>query len=285
MTETETDRSSQGVSIIRPPSAELLYLADTLDDAIAKILDARSGLVGANKWEAPREAWAMSNLLIRNIEAVLLMARTDEVMVSAAWTNARCAFEQAARIIWLLQPTDRYTSESRWLGFMAEAERFHRLVAEAAEKEPELPSSTAHREIEQVIRDFREQVTAVLPAGYAPQKPPKFEAMLREIDAAAMYRFYREGSQYVHGSMWGTANYRKNFGIHAEYGDFSTTADWILPLRLSWLSLRNVGVILLSRLAPGDRKPTCDWEAIEQSVDQDFGALARSLTPDRPRQL
>lgn len=93
--------------------------------------------MGADKWEAPREAWAMSNLLIRNIEAVLLMARTDEVMVSAAWANARCAFEQAVRIIWLLKPTDRYASEGRWLGFLAEAERFRRLVAEAAEQAPE----------------------------------------------------------------------------------------------------------------------------------------------------
>ncbi|MFJ2109799.1 hypothetical protein ACIOHH_35115 [Streptomyces microflavus] len=115
VTRTEAGLSSRGVSTIRPPSPELLHLADTLDDAIAKILDARSGLVGANKWEAPREAWAVSNLLVRNIEAVLLLARTAEVMVSAAWTNARCAFEQAVRIIWLLQPADRYTSEGRWL--------------------------------------------------------------------------------------------------------------------------------------------------------------------------
>ncbi|WP_405901862.1 DUF5677 domain-containing protein [Streptomyces sp. NBC_00656] len=284
MTEIEAGSSSRDLSSIRPPSLELLQLADTLDDAIGHILQARSGLVGADEWEAPREAWAMSNLLIRNIEAVLLMARTDEVMVSAAWANARCAFEQGVRIIWLLKPTDRYASEGRWLGFLAEAERFHRLVAEAAEQAPELPNSTAHRELEQKMRHFREQVTAALPAGYAPKKPPKFESMLREIDAATMYRFYREGSQYVHGSMWGTATYRKNLGTHAVYGDFSTTADWILPLRLSWLSLRNVGMILLNRLAPPDVTPTCDWEALERSVNRAFEVLATSIAPGRPGQ-
>jgi hypothetical protein len=255
----------------------MLRLADTLDACIGRFLEARSGLLGSHGWEAPREGWALSNLMVRNMEAVLLMARTDEVMVSAAWSNARCVFEHAVRIVWLLNTPDRFTGECRWLGFLADVERFHRLVAEAARAYPDLPNSTDHAGLERALREFREGVTAKLPQGYAPEKPPSFEAMLGTMDGAAMYRYYREGSQYVHGSVWGTAGYRRNLGVHARFGEFSSTADWILPLRLCWLSLRNAGAVLLSSL--GDEPVTCDWDAMEVSVTHGFEALVRASEP------
>ncbi|MEU5148432.1 DUF5677 domain-containing protein [Streptomyces yangpuensis] len=213
------------------------------------------------------------------MEAVLLMARTDEAMVSAAWANARCAFEQAVRIIWLLNAADPYISECRWLGLLEDAERFHRLMAEASDRDPSLPNSTMHHEMESSIRLFREGVLGVLPTGYSPKKPPSFEAMLRSMDSAAMYRFYREGSQYVHGSMWGTASYRKNFGVDAEFGDFTSTVDWILPLRLSWLSIRNAGRVLLDRLSEG-KGGTFNWDELGRAVGNDFEALVQSIESD-----
>jgi hypothetical protein len=254
----------------------LVRLADTLDACIGRFLQAREGLLGTNGWEAaPREGWALSNLMVRNVEAVLLMARTDEVMVSAAWTNARCAFEQAVRIAWMLYAADPYTNECRWLGFLADAERFHRLVADAADMDPDPPNSTAHRELEHVMRTFREGVTARLPDGYEPEKPPNFEAMLRAVNGGGMYRYYREGSQYVHGSLWGTTSYRQNFGVKAKFGEFTRPSDWILPLRLCWLSLCNAGRVLLDRL--GDTTHTCDWQSMEASVNSDFETLVLAL--------
>lgn len=269
--------STAPIGIIRPPGPNLLRLADTLEACIARFLQARAGLLGTNPWEAPRKGWALSNLMVRNIEAVLVMARTDEVLVSAAWTNARCAFEQSVRIIWMLNTPDPYISESRWLGFLADAERFHRLVADSSEKEPDLPSTARHREIENGMREFREGASARLPEGYKVQKPPSFEAMLRALDGGGMYRYYREGSQYVHGSMWGTSVYRRNLGIHAQFGDFTDTWDWVLPLRLCWLSLRNAGEILVSRL--GDGTASCDWDAVAQRVTVDFEALVLGRRP------
>ncbi|MEE1738434.1 DUF5677 domain-containing protein [Streptomyces sp. BE147] len=267
----------RSTAVLRPPRPEMVRLVETLDACIGEFFAARTGLLGTHGWEAPREGWALSNLMVRNMEAVLLMARTDEVMVSAAWANARCVFEHAVRIIWLLDPPDRFTSECRWLGFLADVERFHRLVGEAVEKDPGLAGGTFHQELEGVLREFREGVIARLPQGYEPEKPPSFEAMLRTMDGSAMYRYYREGSQYVHGSVWGTAGYRKNFGIHAEFGEFSSTADWILPLRLCWLSLRNAGAILLDRL--GESPRTCDWDSMETSLARDFEALVRAIAP------
>ncbi|MYS05793.1 hypothetical protein GTW71_04920 [Streptomyces sp. SID6041] len=267
------------VDIVRSPRAELVQLADTLDDCVGRFLQARQRTEAGSHWEAPREGWALSNLMIRNVEAVLLMARTDEVMVSAAWANARCAFEQAVRIIWLLNAADPYISECRWLGLLEDTERFHRLMAESSERDPSLPDSTMHHEREGKTRLFREGVIAALPPGYSPEKPPSFESMLRSIDSAAMYRFYREGSQYVHGSMWGTAAYRKNLGGAAEFGDFTSTVDWILPLRLSWLSIRNAGRVLLDRLA-GGAAVTCDWDGLGRVIDNDFEALVQAIESD-----
>ena len=44
-------------------------------------------------------------------------------MATAAWSNARVAFELSVRIIWMLQPTDRYEAECRWLAFLKEHEQ------------------------------------------------------------------------------------------------------------------------------------------------------------------
>ncbi|MYV77976.1 hypothetical protein GT352_29190 [Streptomyces sp. SID1046] len=258
---------------VQPPREELLQLTETLHRCISSFLQARNS-VQLGKWEAPAEARALSNLMIRNLEATLLLARTDEVMVGAAWTCGRSVFEHAVRIMWLLHPDDAYDRECRWLGVLADTERSHRLVAEAMENAPTGPAGANHREMADAMQAFRDGVTALLPAGYTPQKPPSFERMLRSIDSTQMYRFYREGSQFVHGSMWGTALYRRNLGVDAQFGEFTRTEDWIVPLSLCWLSLRNAGWVLLDRL----QAPQCDWERLGNAVDSDFRRLADALT-------
>ncbi|MCM1950376.1 DUF5677 domain-containing protein [Streptomyces sp. G2] len=261
---------------VRPPAEELLQLTKTLDRCIAGFLQTRN-TAKFGHWEAPTEARALSNLMIRNLEAFLLMARTDEVLAGPAWTCARSVFEHAVRIIWLLYPDDPFDRECRWLGFLADTERSHKLVAEAMQNDPASPDGSHHRQRADAMRIFREGVTAKLPAGYTPQRPPSFEQMLRSIDSAQMYRFYREGSQFVHGSMWGTSLYRKNLGTDAEFGDFAHTIHWLLPLRLCWFSLRNAGQILLDRL----QAPSYDWGRIEKEVDQDFQRLTEALSQSK----
>ncbi|MFF7852579.1 DUF5677 domain-containing protein [Streptomyces sp. NPDC007910] len=258
---------------VRPPGAELLQLTNTLDQCIASFLQVRDS-VPFGHWEAPAEGKALSHLMVRNLQAALVMARADEGLAGAAWASTRVVFEHAVRIIWLLYPNDPFERECRWLGFLKDTERFHKLVAEAMENDPTSSGGPIHRDRANKMRTFREGVTAKLPTGYAPQRPPSFEQMLQSVDSAEMYRFYREGSQYVHGSMWGTALYRTNLGNDAEFGDFTHTVHWVLPLRLCWLSLRNAGRILLDRL----QAPQCDWEQLGHAVDHDFQKLAETLT-------
>jgi hypothetical protein len=95
--------------IVRAPRPELIAVADILDRAVNTFVDAcrESGPYLPGTWEAPIQAWAMRIVMVRNIEAVTTMARHDEVMATAAWSNSRAAFENAIRICWLLYPGDR----------------------------------------------------------------------------------------------------------------------------------------------------------------------------------
>lgn len=60
---------------------------------IVKYVAALRGVASIGRREAPQEGIVLGRLLIRNVEAVVEMARHDEVFVTAAWSNARMAFE------------------------------------------------------------------------------------------------------------------------------------------------------------------------------------------------
>ena len=216
--------------IVRPPSMELLRMAETIDQMIDQYVVAlRSAEAG--RWEAPKDGYALGWLLIRNVQAVIALARRDEIMVTAAWSNARVAFEHSVRIVWMLQPADRYEAECRWLAFLGEYENIERKIVSELSVDADL-----HAQRAEAIRDFREGVTAKLPNGYRPARVPNLREMLVALDNPQMYRLYQEGSQYVHGSMYAGSRYSKNLGTERILGDFTSIIDWILPMRLCWLS-------------------------------------------------
>lgn len=253
--------------ILRPPSPQLLRVAEVIDQMIARYLMAlRSAIIG--RWEAPQEAFALAWLLIRNIEATLLMARYDEVLVTAAWSNARVAFELSARIIWMLQPDDRFEAECRWLAFLAEWEDTERKLAREVPDRTDFHAKRADR-----IQEFREGVATALPEGYQPATIPRFRDMLTALGNPQMYRLYREGSQYVHGSMYASSRYSENLGIYRDLGDFTSTLDWILPMRLCWLSLREAAKFLLDRLDVAKSKLP-NWDELNRDADAAFQELA-----------
>jgi hypothetical protein len=121
---------------------------------------------------------------------------------------------------------------------------------------------------------FREGVIAKLPNGYRPKKGlPNFRDVLTALGNSEMYRFYQEGSEYVHGGMYASRSYSKNLGTRRSLGDFTDTLDWILPMRLCFLSFGEAAKFILDRLGvPPSAMP--DWEAINRSSDAAFQALA-----------
>jgi hypothetical protein len=261
-------------SATREPTPELAALASYLATVVSKVVRARDVISrGGSPWEAVRQAWALSNLMVRNIEAVLLLAQQSEAHVTAAWGNTRIAFEQSVRIIWLLYPADPFVSECRWLTYLAEAEKFHRLLAEeCAIRDPE--AASAHRASEEALREARRTIAERLPAGYAPPPGvPSVIAMMKEFAVEEMYRYYREGSQYVHGAWHGASAYRRHVGDAGEFGDFTALADWALPLRLCWLSLRESMALLFFR-HESSHIDDAHWSVLSRDVDVRFREFA-----------
>jgi hypothetical protein len=255
--------------VIRPPSSVLLTMAEAIDEMIDQY---RIALRSAefNQWEAPREGYVLGWLLVRNIQAVIALARQDEIMATAAWSNARVSFELSVRIIWMLQPTDRYEAECRWLAFLKEHEQAELRIARESSADADGRSRAA-----EAIRSFREGVIAALPSDYRPAKMPNLREMLRALDNSQMYRLYIIGSQFVHGSAYATVGYSRNLGNKRIIGDFSSIMDWILPMRLCWLSFREAAWFILDRLdVPEVAKP--DWKMLNNRVDTAYQALISS---------
>lgn len=117
---------------VHAPCAALLGVAEAIEQMITQYCVALRSVAAVGKWEAPQEGLALGWLLIRNVEAVILMARHDEVLVTASWPNSRAAFELSARIIWMLQPDDRYAAECRWLALLGDWEKTERKLVEEA---------------------------------------------------------------------------------------------------------------------------------------------------------
>lgn len=253
---------------VHAPCAALLGVAEAIEQMITQYCVALRSVAAVGKWEAPQEGLALGWLLIRNVEAVILMARHDEVLVTASWPNSRAAFELSARIIWMLQPDDRYAAECRWLALLGDWEKTERKLVEEVPDRAEFHIMRAES-----IRSFREGVISALPSGYVPAKKPNFHDTLTALNTPQMYRFYREGSQYVHGSMYASTNYSKNLGTRRNLGDFTSTVDWILPMRLCWLSLREATRFILDRLTvPQEAMP--NWNELNRHTDTAFQALA-----------
>lgn len=250
---------------------ELLRVAQIIEKAIDQYIRALQSISTLGRWEAPIEGWSLSWLLIRNIEAVVDMARHDEVLVTAAWSNVRVVFEQSVRIQWMLEPDDRYEAECRWLALLAEYEKFEGDMAKEAPADGNL-----HSEREKSIRGFRLGVIDKLPDNYRPAKKPNLRDMLNAINNSDLYRFYREGSQYVHGGMYGSGSYRHNLGNERLTGDFTSTVDWILPMRLCWLSFRNMAIIVLYRLGV-TREAAPNWAELTRAANSAFDSLAKAV--------
>jgi hypothetical protein len=257
---------------VRPPGAELVRVAEVIDQMVAEYVGALRSVAVIGRWEAPQEGIALSWLLIRNVDAVTELARLDEVFVTAAWSNTRVAFELATRIIWMLHPGDRYEAECRWLSLLGEYEEIERKLAR------EVPSNAdRHNEKADAIGNFRERVILALPSGYRVRRIPNFLNMLKALDTPEMYQFYRQGSQYVHGGMYASTSYSRNLGYNRDLGDFTSTFDWILPMRLCWLSLRKASWFVLDRLEVREQAMP-NWDELDEHADAAFQALAFCAT-------
>jgi len=264
------------------PRPQLLAVADLLEEAVGDFLNHRAQIRPDAQWEAPLEGWAISNLMVRNIQATILLARHDEVLAPAAWANTRNVLDAATRILWLLVPEDRFEAETRWVALLKEYERFHRRVAAILE-EGGGPTARTHLESAEAVRGFHTAVSAKLPDGYSVPGIPPTDRVLREIGIGGMYQRYIEGSQYMHAGMHATSMYIDRDESGRMPTEAVTILDWMLPLQICWICLNNAGRFVINRLSPSAK-----WETarLGERIDAAFRALAESgfSGPDREPQ-
>jgi Family of unknown function (DUF5677) len=257
-------------NIVMPPTTKILKIAETLDQAVGQFMSAAQTIPPRGKFESDAEALLLFILVIRDIEAILALARTDLVLLPSANVLARAVFEIALKAAWMVQPDDPFDREVRWLAHLAEEERLHKAISESVTKSGGDPVVFKERHAQ--IKEFRAGVAKILPSGYSELKGnPGVERMLENLDQKHMYSLYRLLAQYVHGGHASTGLYRKGLGTLKQGGEFISPGEWYLPLWSAWKNLQIFGEYLLEHLKA--ERPTFLTPEDIRSVDLTLSQL------------
>jgi hypothetical protein len=234
-------------NIVIPPTPKLLQIAEKLDQAVGHFLSAVQTIPPLGKFESEVEAHLLFILVIRHIEAILVLVRTDLVLLPSANVLTRAVFETALKAAWMVQPDDPFNREVRWLAHLAEEERLHKAASESVAKSGGNSAFFIERYAQ--IKEFRAGVAKALPLGYS-ELPgsPGVETMLQALGQKQMYFLYRLLAQYVHGGHASTWLYRTGLGTLQQSGEFISEGNWYLPLWNAWKNLQIFGEFLLEHL-------------------------------------
>ena len=249
--------------MIQVPRAPLVSVADALYRAVLKYLAMERP--DDATLQAPVAALVMSWSVARNIQAVTLLAKADEILIPAAWSNARTAFEVGVRIIWILAPSDAFERELRLLPMIDEYARYHENMDA---RKPQFAIADRHGEAAKDLRAYLTMLRGKIPPGYAePPGIPSVESILKEIGNAHLYPAYIEASQYQHGSMAASSAYRR---ASAVFGETVNLREWLLPMRLAWITLQEVAKAVSLRLTG----QMMDWGSLPTEMNGLISALA-----------
>lgn len=112
-------------NVVSQPTPEILKTTDLIEQGIGRFIQARFTVTLSGKWESDVESMVLLALVIRNMEAILELARKDIVLLPAANVLARAVFEIALKSARMVQPDDPYMRELRWLVHLEEEARLH----------------------------------------------------------------------------------------------------------------------------------------------------------------
>jgi hypothetical protein len=235
------------MSIVAPPTAEVLEIADLVDIGVSRFLQAAAALPSIGKFESAVEALNLFSLAIRDLEALVTLARTDLVLLPAAQVLARAILEISVKGMWLLHPEDLMEREIRWLAHVKEEER----VLERLTKSPAVGDQVATNLGKQLrqLKDFRTGVASKLPDGYR-ELPgnPSMDQMLQDLGQPHLYGAYIMLAQFVHGGHSATWLYRRGLGIKKEVGEYLSLTDWYIPLHAATMTLSLPAAFVLQQL-------------------------------------
>jgi hypothetical protein len=236
-----------GTDVI-PITPEVQRVTNLLEVAARRFRLSLRTIPSIGRYEAPDEALLVLSLMTRNIEAMVLIARQNLALLGPAMAIGRTTFEQGLRVKWMLYPANPFEREARWLAMMRESEESYRRLAngmDAAGEDAEIGAGL--REHEAKMTEFRVAVESALPDGIKPPKRvPDLLSMAKSVDEERKYFFYSYASQYVHGTITATELYRRNLGIHKEFGEFIRPSSWGTPFLLAWYGFGTAALYFLS---------------------------------------
>ena len=213
---------------------ELAAKCDRLEQIIALYLKARTSLTPSyRQYEANSEAVNLFSLAIRYVEGVITLARTDLSMLPPAEAAARGAFESSVKAAWLVEPSDCFEREARWVAHLKGEEEYltrqiNLLASFGCDTTP-----WTNRQLS--LNKFREEVSQLLlKRGYTPlAKVPNFRDMLRSLGTERTYLLYSAFSQTAHGTHSSTWLYRSGgVGTQKTEGEFVSHDKWDLPVNI-----------------------------------------------------
>jgi hypothetical protein len=76
-------------NVVAKPIPAILEVCNLLDGAIGSFLDARQTIPSLGRWEAEVEVISLFNLVVRDIESIVELAKIDLVLLPAACVLAR----------------------------------------------------------------------------------------------------------------------------------------------------------------------------------------------------
>jgi hypothetical protein len=233
------------------PTPELRNTSDVLEEAIARLANALKTCEPIGTYESDVESRLLLLLVIRHVEGVVALSRNDLALLPSAMTLARCAFETATRIAWIMHPEDAMSREVRWLAQLKTDETFYETMADFIGR---LGDNSAYLEALHSIRDFRQGVEQLLPSQYEPlKKMPTVLQMLQSMNEERKYHLYAIGCQYCHGTHQATALFRKHLGTRKQFSEGFDLDKWELAFRMCWYALHSSGERILVR-QKGDRR-------------------------------
>jgi hypothetical protein len=229
---------------------EIEIKCNLLDRMIEQYLAARKRLDGTHRrYEAHSEALNLFNLVIRNVEGVIKLARADLVLLPPALAAARAAFEGSVRAAWLINADDPFERETRWLAHYRLEESYLSLAIRERESLG-ADASDSHARL-QSLKEFSGEVAKLLAArGYVTDsKIPKLPQLLRSLGEERTYILYRLMSQTAHATHASTWLYRSGgVGTQKIEGEFVSPDAWNLPLDICRFVFRTPAIIVLTRL-------------------------------------
>jgi hypothetical protein len=184
---------------------------------------------------------------MRNVEAAVALAERDLVMLPAAMVVVRAVVEISFKLRWMMNPTDPFEREVRWLAHLETEELYYKRLAEKCEQLE--ADATGLADVQKSVHDYRIGILNVLPKDYQPiSKLPHLERMMIDLHDGGKYAVYCSLCQFTHGTRYATRFFDKTSNRQERGWNSIQAKDWYPVFLCSWYSLHSSGFLLYSRL-------------------------------------